>query len=109
MARKAANKGNLENVAAGATEEVVKTDSVVLEKGTEEVKKETSSNSKKVEKTFEEIEGAEYVLSSKKYAGKALFGTTGIVINFDSEGKATVNLQEALHFKKNPNFEIKLK
>lgn len=44
---------------------------------------------------------------SKKRAGKSVYGTTGKIVTFDADGKATVDLEDALHFKNVPGFEFK--
>lgn len=44
---------------------------------------------------------------SKCRAGKAVYGTTGEIVRFDKDGRALVKLEDALHFKKIPGFEIK--
>lgn len=44
---------------------------------------------------------------SKKRAGKSVYGATGKIVTFDADGKATVELADALHFKNVPGFEFK--
>lgn len=44
---------------------------------------------------------------SKCRAGKAVYGTTGEIVRFDKDGRALVKLEDALHFKKIPGFEVK--
>ena len=44
---------------------------------------------------------------SVKRAGKSVYATTGNLITFDKDGKATVLLADALHFLNVPGFEFK--
>lgn len=44
---------------------------------------------------------------SKKRAGKSVYGATGKIVTFDADGKATVEIADALHFKNVPGFEFK--
>ena len=55
---------------------------------------------------FEVKDGMVEVVSVKR-AGKSVYATTGNLITFDKDGKATVLLADALHFLNVPGFEFK--
>ena len=55
---------------------------------------------------FEVKDGMVEVVSVKR-AGKSVYATTGNLITFDKDGKASVLLADALHFLNVPGFEFK--
>jgi len=55
---------------------------------------------------FEVKDGMVEVVSIKR-AGKSVYATTGNLITFDKDGKASVLLADALHFLNVPGFEFK--
>ncbi len=55
---------------------------------------------------FEVKDGMVEVVSVKR-AGKSVYATTGTLITFDKDGKATVLLADAQHFLNVPGFEFK--
>ena len=62
--------------------------------------------SKTLDLPFEVKDGMVEVVSVKR-AGKSVYATTGNLITFDKDGKATVLLADALHFLNVPGVEFK--
>lgn len=76
--------------------------------------KQTDENQKSENQIEEKKSGLPFTVKdglvevvSKKRAGKSVYGATGKIVTFDADGKATVEIADALHFKNVPGFEFK--
>ena len=74
--------------------------------GKETAEGEDAGRTRALDLPFEVKDGMVEVVSVKR-AGKSVYATTGNLITFDKDGKATVLLADALHFLNVPGFEFK--
>ena len=74
--------------------------------GKETAEGEDAGRTRALDLPFEVKDGMVEVVSVKR-AGKSVYATTGNLITFDKDGKASVLLADALHFLNVPGFEFK--
>lgn len=93
---------------AQPVEESSKETSTVKENSTAETKQKEENTSKEKNNGMPfEIKDGLVTVISKTRAEKSITAKTGKVIQFDKDGKASVELEDALYLKECPGFEFK--
>ena len=86
--------------------ETTEAENAEVEKTSENVSVETEKTESKPKEIKTDSDGLVCVVS-KKRAGKSIIGTTGDIVTFDKDGVAKCKKEDADHFLKIPDFELK--